>query len=63
MFIGIASLFDTQPAENVPRYLPVGGVAYRYTSVDQVEEDDWKADSILENNSIDAVTFTIAIGV
>ena len=63
MLIGIASLFDTLPVENVPRYLPVGGVAYRYTWVDQIEEDDWKADSILENNTIDAVTFTIASSV
>ena len=30
---------------------------------DQVEADNWKADSNLENNTKDAVTFTIASGV
>ena len=46
--------------ENVPRHLPVGDVAYRYTWVDQVEADGWKADSIMENITTDAVSFTIA---
>ena len=62
MLIDIASLFVTLPAENVPRHLPFGGIAYRCTWVDQVEADDWKADS-LENNTTDAVAFIIASSV
>ena len=34
-----------------------------YVWVDQVEEDDLKAENILENNTTDAVTFTIASSV
>ena len=52
MLIDITSLFDILSAENVPRHLPVGRVAYRYTWVDQVEAGDWKADRILENITI-----------
>ena len=44
MSIDITSLFDTLTPENVPRHLPVGGVAYRYAWVDQADADDWKAD-------------------
>jgi hypothetical protein len=40
----IVSLFDTLPGESVPRHLPVGGVAYKYTWVDESKKDDWKAD-------------------
>jgi len=40
----IVDLFDSLPAENAPRHLPVGGTMYRLSWVDDSHRDDWKAD-------------------
>ena len=44
MSLDIVNLFETLPAESNPRYLPIGGVVYKYSWSEGDHSDDWKAD-------------------
>ena len=44
MSIDVIGLFDTLTGEEVPRHLPLGGVVYKFSWVNDLKTDDWKAD-------------------